>query len=75
MAEIKANSLQEETELGLEEGFERLDSIVLAMEHDEMTLEQSFKFFQEGMELIKRCGEQLADVEKQMIVLEEGSLQ
>ena len=74
MAEIKANSLQEETELGLEEGFERLDSIVLAMEQDEMTLEQSFKFFQEGMELIKRCGE-LADVEKQMIVLEEGSLQ
>ena len=44
------------------------------MEQEELTLEQSFRLFEEGMELVKRCGEQLTDVEKQMIVLEEGYL-
>lgn len=59
--------------LGLEEGFERLDAITAAMEQEDITLEQSFRLFEEGMELVRRCGDQLAEVEKQMIVLEEGS--
>ncbi len=65
---------KKETDVGLEEGFKRLDAITAAMEQEELTLEQSFRLFEEGMELVKRCGEQLTDVEKQMIVLEEGYL-
>jgi len=56
---------------GIEESFLRLDQITGEMEREDITLEESFRLFQEGMELVKACGQQLQDVEKQMITLEE----
>ena len=56
---------------GIEESFLRLDQITGEMEREDITLEESFRLFQEGMELVRTCGQQLQDVEKQMITLEE----
>ena len=55
----------------LEESFEQLETIIAELEKGDMTLEDSFKKYEEGMKLIKNCNQQLDKVEKQIIVLDE----
>ena len=61
----------EQPGVGIEEKFLRLEQINAQMEQEGITLAESFRLFQEGMELVKQCADQLQDVEKQMIILEE----
>lgn len=56
---------------GIEENFEKLDGIIAALEGADVTLEQSFKLYNEGIKLVKSCNAQLDNVEKQMIILGE----
>lgn len=56
---------------GIEDKFLRLEQINTQMEQEGVTLAESFQLFQEGMKLVKECADQLQDVEKQMIILEE----
>lgn len=53
----------------LEESFTKLDEIINSLENGEISLEDSFKLYNEGMKLIKNCNTQLDKVEKQIIVL------
>ena len=46
-----------------EESMTRLEEIVKAMEHGDVALEESLKLFQEGTELVSRCGKLLDDAE------------
>lgn len=55
----------------LEESFEKLDEIIEKLEQSEVSLEDSFKLYNEGIKLIKNCNSQLDKVEKQMIILNE----
>lgn len=57
---------------GIEEKFQKLDEIIAALEESDVTLEQSFQLYNEGMKLVKSCNTQLDKVEKQMIVLGEN---
>lgn len=57
---------------GIEENFQKLDEIIAALEESDVTLEQSFKLYNEGMKLVKSCNTQLDKVEKQMIILGEN---
>ncbi len=56
----------------LEKAFEDLDAKVTALEDENITLEDSFKVYQEGMELLKKCSESISDVEQKILVLEEN---
>lgn len=56
---------------GIEENFEKLDEIIAALEGADVTMEQSFKMYNEGIKLVKSCNAQLDKVEKQMIILGE----
>ena len=56
----------------LEESFEQLETIIAELEKGDMTLEDSFKKYEEGMKLIKNCSNSIARVEKKLIVLENG---
>lgn len=56
----------------LEESFEQLESIIAELEKGDMTLEDSFKKYEEGMKLIKNCSNSIDRVEKKLIVLENG---
>ncbi len=56
---------------GIEENFDKLDEIIAAMEDSDVTLEKSFKLYNEGIKLVKSCNAQLDKVEKQMIILGE----
>ncbi len=54
----------------LEDGFAMLDEKIEALEDENISLEDSFKLYKEGMELIQKCNECVDKVEKQMIMLE-----
>ena len=49
----------------LEEAFLRLDEIIQKLEKKDTTLEDSFLGYQEGIELIKFCNQQIDTVEKE----------
>ena len=56
---------------GIEKKKKKLDEIIAALEGADVTLEQSFKMYNEGIKLVKSCNAQLDKVEKQMIILGE----
>lgn len=58
-------------EPGLEEAFEQLEEIVAALEQEEISLEESFRIYKEGMELLKKCNQAIDRVEKKVLVLNE----
>lgn len=53
-------------ELSFEEGMQRLEQIVRTMERGDAKLEESLKLFQEGTELVTRCGKLLDEAELQI---------
>ena len=55
---IKANSF--------EESINRLEELVDKMESGESSLEQNLKWFEEGMDLIKKCQTHLEDADKRV---------
>lgn len=56
----------------LEESFTALDEIVDQLQRGELTLEESFKKYEEGMKLIKHCNDAIDKVEKKLLVINEG---
>ena len=51
---------------------QRLEQIVRAMERGDVALEESLKLFQEGTELIGRCGKLLDEAELRVNKIVEG---
>lgn len=56
----------------LEESFGKLENIIDELQRGDMTLEESFKKYEEGMKLIKSCNASIDKVEKKLIVLDNG---
>lgn len=52
--------------LTFEASMQRLEQIVRAMEKGDVELEESLKLFQEGTELVRRCGKLLDDAQLQV---------
>ena len=62
--------------LTVEENFEKLEETIEKLENQEISLEDAFRLYTEGMEILKNCNEQLDHVEKQVLKLtEDGSLE
>ncbi|HBI72318.1 MAG TPA: exodeoxyribonuclease VII small subunit [Lachnospiraceae bacterium] len=61
-----------ENQMKLEESFERLDQILAGLERPEVSLEDSFALYQEGMKLLKLCNDSIDKVEKELIILGEN---
>ncbi len=53
-------------ELTLEQGFAQLDEIIEKLEDREIPLEDSFKYYEEGVKLLKTCNDKIDRVEKQV---------
>lgn len=64
--------MNDKEKMTIEEGFDKLEGIIRQMEQDEVSLEDSFVLYQQGIELVKECNEKIDLVEKQ-IKLVEGS--
>ncbi|MBD5393862.1 MAG: exodeoxyribonuclease VII small subunit [Lachnospiraceae bacterium] len=63
---------EKEEKFSLEEAFLKLEETVAALEREDITLEQSFKEYQQGMELLKKCNETIDRVEKKVLILNES---
>lgn len=59
-------------EMKLEESFQKLNSIIEELEKPDISLEDSFTLYQEGMKLLKSCSDSIDRVEKQLIILSEN---
>ena len=62
---------KEKKEMKLEEALDRIDMLLKKMGDKEVSLEETFSLYQEGMQLLKRCNEQIDRVEKQMLQIDE----
>ena len=59
----------------LEEAVLELDALADKLENRETSLEDSFRLYKQGMELLKYCNDKLDTVEKKMLQInEDGSL-
>ncbi len=55
-----------EQNMTFEQSMQRLEQIVRAMERGDVPLEESLKLFQEGTDLVGRCGKLLDEAELQV---------
>lgn len=58
-------------EFNLESAFEKLNDMIDALEDEDISLEDSFKLYKEGMDLVKKCNDSIDKVEKMVLVMEE----
>jgi exodeoxyribonuclease VII small subunit len=56
-------------DMNFEGAMERLEQIVGNMESQDLSLEESIKIFQEGMELIAACNKKLDEAERKISVI------
>ncbi len=61
--------MAEQKEQTLEEIFGEMEGLLEALESREISLEDSFEKYKEGMALLKTAGEKIDTVEKAMLVL------
>ena len=68
--------MADKKDMTLEEMLGALEECVEKMEQGELTLEQSFEAFKEGMELVKNCNESIDRVEKEVVkLMDDGSIE
>ncbi len=63
--------MTEENEVGLDELFEQLEATIHSMEEEDVSLEDSFRLYHKGMDVLKRCSDRIDEVEKKMLILDE----
>ena len=64
--------MSEKKKENLEEMFKDLEELIGKMENEEITLEQTFDLYNNGMELLKKCNLSIDEVEKKLLVLDEN---
>ena len=69
MAKKKETADQEQ--FRLEEAFDRIEALLEKLQDKDVTLEESFGLYQEGMGLLKLFNENIDHVEKQMLQIDE----
>lgn len=57
-------------EQSIEDSFNKLDGIIKELQSGELTLEDSFRKYEEGMELVKSVSGSIDRVEKKMQIIE-----
>lgn len=56
----------------LEETLENLEEIIIKMDNDDISLEEAFKLYNQGIKLCKACNDKISKVEKQLEVINES---
>lgn len=63
--------MAENAEFRLEEAFEQIEQLLGRLGDKEVSLEESFTLYQQGMKLLKCCNDQIDQVEKKMLQIDE----
>lgn len=64
--------MSEKKKENLEVMFKDLEELIGKMVNEEITLEQTFDLYNNGMELLKKCNLSIDEVEKKVLVLDEN---
>lgn len=54
----------------LNDVLEQLDMVMQKMEEPDVSMEESFALYHEGMQMLKRCNEKIDTIEKKMLILD-----
>lgn len=65
-------TVREEIPMTVEEAFARLEEKMERLEQDDITLEESFQLYTEGMKLVKYCSDSIDRIEKKVLVMNES---
>ena len=68
------NNMNNTENVGIEDNFEQLEDIISKMQSDRITLEQSFELYNKGLSLVQDCNNQIEKIEKQIKIIEEGTI-
>ena len=55
----------------LEEVFAELENVIGEMEKPDVSLEDSFRLYHKGMDMLKSCHEKIDKIEKKMLILDD----
>lgn len=61
-----------EKQMSLEENFAKLEETITRLEAEDISLEEAFQAYSQGMALLKSCNEQIDQVEKKVLTLSEN---
>lgn len=68
--------MSEKETISLEERFDNIEDIIQKMETGDVSLDESFELYKNGLEEIKAANAMLDDMEKAMLILnEDGTLE
>lgn len=62
----------DEQELPLEEAFAQIEEVIAHLETEEITLEESFREYNRGMQLLQHCNNAIDRVEKKVLQINES---
>lgn len=65
----------EDKNQSLEGSFEELNQIIGKLEKEDISLEDSFQLYHQGMQLLKHCNASIDRVEKELMILEENGME
>lgn len=72
----KTSKSEKQKQLSLEENFAKLEETIEQLESEDISLEDAFKAYSEGMAVLKACNDQIDTVEKKVLKLtQDGSLE
>lgn len=54
----------------MDEMFKELDALIQAMEEPDVSLEDSFRMYHQGIDMLKACNDKMDKIEKKMLVLD-----
>ena len=60
-----------EDKFRLEEAFDQIELLLERLQDRDVSLEESFAWYEQGMKLLKKCSENIDHVEKQMLQIDE----
>lgn len=60
------------SEMTIEEAFTKLDETIVKLESEDISLEDSLKAYEQGMQYIKSCNEAIDRAEKKVLVIREN---
>ena len=66
--------MSNEKTVSLEERFEHIEDIINKMETGDITLDESFDLYKNGLEEIKEANAMLENIEKAMLILNEDGV-
>ena len=72
MADVSGDNKEQSNAIALEENFLKLKETIKFLERDDISLEEAFEQYQNGVKLLKSCNDKLDEVEKKVLILNEA---